>query len=222
MVTGVTEQHIVEIGPYARIHKGLVAPWQALADAALKAGFELHIASGFRSFERQANIWNKKLSGQTPVLNSKEQAVNLALLNEIEQIEAIMLFSALPGASRHHWGTDIDVFAGNLLAADEKLTLELKTYCAKGSQAPLALWLEANAQQFGFALPYLDYTGGVAKEPWHLSYRPIASNFEQVIEPNSIIAAIKQSDILNKEVVLSNFDALYNRFIASSFLTRNK
>jgi len=221
-ITGQTDQHIIEMGPYAHVHKAVVSPWQSLVEAALKAGFELHIASGFRSFERQASIWTKKNSGITPVLDINEQIVDLNLLTKIEQIEAIMLFSALPGASRHHWGSDIDVFAGNLLAENEKLALEVNAYTNNGSQVPLANWLKEHAHQFGFELPYYSYVGGVAKEPWHLSYRPVAVEFEQAINQDIIKEVINDSDLLNKEVVLLNFDTLYNRFIARSFLSQNQ
>lgn len=221
-ITGQTDQHIIETGPYVHVHKAVVSPWQSLVEAALKSGFELHIASGFRSFDRQASIWNNKASGITPVLDITEQVVDLDLLTQIEQIEAIMLFSALPGASRHHWGSDIDVFASNLLAENEKLTLEINTYTNNGAQAPLANWLKEYAHQFGFELPYYSYNGGVAKEPWHLSYRPVAIEFEQTINQDIVKEAVNNSNLVNKEVVLSNFDALYNRFIARSFLSRNK
>ena len=66
--------------------------------AAQKAGFKIEIVSAYRSFNRQKDIWNRKY-----------------IANEIkgfspdENIKKIIEYSTLPGTSRHHWGTDIDL-----------------------------------------------------------------------------------------------------------------
>ena len=38
------------------VHRALVAPFQALRDDAARAGFDLRIVSGFRSFDRQLHL----------------------------------------------------------------------------------------------------------------------------------------------------------------------
>ena len=92
----------------------------ALRGKAARKGFDLQVASGFRSFDRQLTIWNGKARGERPVHDDEGLPVNLDRLSPVERVTAILRFSALPGASRHHWGTDVDVFdaAALPLAAD--------------------------------------------------------------------------------------------------------
>ncbi|SPY94009.1 D-alanyl-D-alanine carboxypeptidase [Proteus mirabilis] len=65
-------------------------------------------ASFIRSFERQLAIWNGKFEGTRPVLDAESQPIDIQTLSEGQRCEAILKWSALPGASRHHWGTEID------------------------------------------------------------------------------------------------------------------
>ncbi len=45
------------------VHQQVRQDLHALIQAASSDGFQLYIASGFRSFERQLGIWNNKMSG---------------------------------------------------------------------------------------------------------------------------------------------------------------
>ena len=69
-----------------------------MKNAAKKEGINMKIVSGYRSFNRQKLIWNRKF------LNNQKQG-----LNPLENINKIILYSTIPGTSRHHWGTDIDI-----------------------------------------------------------------------------------------------------------------
>ena len=73
-------------------------------------GFDLRVASGFRSFDRQLAIWNGKAAGSRPIHDDVGLPIDRGALGEDELIAAILRFSALPGASRHHWGSDMDVY----------------------------------------------------------------------------------------------------------------
>ena len=113
-VLGLTEQHIYFFEPEMNskklgIHQLMLNDFLALSKAAAQADIELKIASGYRSFERQLLIWNNKFTGKTAIKNAIGETVNISQLTDIEIIHAILLFSALPGTSRHHWGTDIDL-----------------------------------------------------------------------------------------------------------------
>ena len=92
-----------------------------LARAAQQAGFELAVASGFRDFERQKWIWDAKASGERPLLDERGQPLDARQLTDRERMWAILRWSALPGASRHHWGTEVDVFDRSSLPAGETL-----------------------------------------------------------------------------------------------------
>lgn len=177
-LTGRTQQHITLIDGDIGLHQQVVKPWQALQAAAAEDGFNLQIVSGFRSFQRQLGIFNAKLSGQRPVLDIRNRRVAMENLSIEQQIHAILLYSALPGASRHHWGTDIDVFDPDLLQG-QTLQLEPWEYEDGGPMAALNRWLNTNIEKFGFYKPYVNYRGGIAPEPWHLSYRPLAEKCEQ-------------------------------------------
>jgi len=84
-----------------------VAPFLNLRRAARADGIDLKPLSSFRDFARQLAIWNGKFSGERPMYDALGVKLNAAALTPWERIEAILLWSALPGASRHHWGTDV-------------------------------------------------------------------------------------------------------------------
>ncbi len=58
----------------------------------------------------------------------------------------------------------------------EKLQLEPWEYQAGGYFYQLTQWLDAHMAEFGFYRPFSTDTGGVAAEPWHLSYHPLGGN----------------------------------------------
>ena len=59
------------------VHTQLMAPLQSLTQRAAQEGFDLCVASGFRSFERQLVIWNAKAEGLRPVFDDLNNVVNL-------------------------------------------------------------------------------------------------------------------------------------------------
>ncbi len=48
----------------------------------------------------------------------------MAALSDLEKCKAMLRWSAVPGASRHHWGTEIDIFDPDLLPENTPLLLE--------------------------------------------------------------------------------------------------
>ncbi|MEZ9548327.1 M15 family metallopeptidase, partial [Vibrio crassostreae] len=106
------------------VHSEVKNDLNNLIEAAQLAGFKMEIASGFRDYERQSLIWNRKFSGEALILDSESQPLDASTLTEHQKLSAILRWSALPGASRHHWGCDFDVFARNLLPESTQLQLE--------------------------------------------------------------------------------------------------
>jgi len=210
---GQTEQHLHYISERVAIHQKMKNDFIAMVNAAKAEGIELRVASGFRSFDRQLMLWNNKFSGKTPIKNSAGEIVSLQHLSSLELVHCILLYSALPGASRHHWGCDIDVYAANLLAKDYQLQLEPWEYSEQGPLAILSAWLGQHAHQFGFYLPYATFQGGVAKEPWHLSYLPLAQQYQQAFDIDLLVQALKNSTILGKQVIIDNIDDIAKRYI---------
>ena len=210
---GKTDVHLHYVSERVAIHQKMKGAFEGMVYAAKADGIELEIASGFRSFDRQLMLWNNKFSGKTSIKDSDGEVVSLEDLSPLELAHRILLYSALPGASRHHWGCDIDVYAPNLLAKDYQLQLEPWEYSEQGPLAKLSAWLGQYAHKFGFYFPYARFQGGVAKEPWHLSYLPLAQQYQQAFNVKLLAQALKDSSILGKDVIIENIDDIAKRYI---------
>ncbi|UTM58034.1 M15 family metallopeptidase [Photobacterium sp. CCB-ST2H9] len=211
-LTGLDESHLCEYQG-RQIHAGIQDALAALQEAAAQAGFDLKLASAFRSFDRQLLIWNSKFNGLRPILDNNSQPLNPACLSELEKIHAILRWSALPGASRHHWGTDLDVYAANCLPQGESLQLEPWEYLDGGHQAGFNNWLTAHMNRFGFYRPYAADLGGVAIEPWHISYFPLSSQLRTQLTPSQLATVIADQPVAGKSHILANLDTLYSKYI---------
>ena len=137
--------------------------FEKMRNAALIAGFDIKIVSAYRSYDRQTTIWNRKFKANKSKGLSPE-----------ENIKKIIEYSTLPGTSRHHWGTDIDIIDGFKPRKGDLLLTE--KFHGNGPYAPLRLWLDKNAAKFGFVRPYTNdfEREGFKYEPWHYSYAPLA------------------------------------------------
>ena len=101
----------------------------------------------------------------------------MAALAPPDQLHAILRYSAIPGTSRHHWGTDLEVYDAAAVAADYRLQLTPREVEAGGVFDALHCWLDdrmAAGASRGFYRAYARDRGGVAPERWHLSYAPLA------------------------------------------------
>ncbi|MEM8943374.1 MAG: M15 family metallopeptidase [Pseudomonadota bacterium] len=159
---------------------------------AAQVGFDLQIASAHRSFERQLAIWNQKLSGERPVLDDNDCVVSLASMREEDRIDCVLRYSALPGASRHHWGSDIDVFDAAAVPPGYRIQLSQQEVAMDGPFAQLHAWLDERIitrESYGFYRPYDSDRDGVAPERWHLSYAPVAAHFAGRLRPQHLLEA---------------------------------
>lgn len=163
-------------------HRGAASAFTALSRRASTAGFDLRVASAFRGYTRQLDIVNAKWLGHRPVQDEKGVDLHRAALSDSDWLAAILRFSALPGTSRHHWGTDFDIWDRSAAPADYRPQLISSEYQPDGVFAEMSAWLDDqivadNAE--GFYKPYDVDRGGVAPEPWHISYRPVAQGYHQ-------------------------------------------
>lgn len=211
-LTGQDTSHLVAVGNQF-VHQQMAPALRAMQQAAQTAGFDLRLASAFRPFERQLLIWNNKFNGLRPILDSQSQPLDPVTLTDLEKIHAILRWSALPGGSRHHWGTDVDVYAANCLPQDTALMLEPWEYEPGGHQAEFSEWLCHNMHSFGFYLPYREERDGVACEPWHISYFPVSQHLLAQLTPDMLKAVLSHSDIAGKSHILKNLDNLYIKYI---------
>ena len=114
-----------------------------LAADAKEEGLDLYGVSGFRSYERQAVIYDEK------VAKSGEKEADK--------------YSARPGYSEHQTGLAIDVSTGCI----GYRLLETFANTNEGK------WLAENAHNYGFVIRYPEdktEITGYAYEPWHLRY----------------------------------------------------
>ena len=176
-LTGLDDSHLVTLACGHRLQQAAAEAFGKLQADARRAGFELAIASSFRSFERQLLIFNQKAAGQRPVHDDFGRRVEMAELAPPQQLRAILRFSALPGTSRHHWGTDLDIYDAAAVGADYEVRLEPGEVAPGGVFDAMHCWLDeriAAGQSRGFYRPYTEESGGVAPERWHISYAPLA------------------------------------------------
>lgn len=200
---------------HCRLHPETLAAVLDLAARAANFGFILRIASSFRSFERQLLIWNDKAKGKRAVLDSAGVPLDVAKLTDREKVFAILRWSALPGASRHHWGTDLDVYDASRIADNYQLQLTVAETETGGPFADFHRWLdkELTNPACQFYRPYSEDKGGVAPEPWHLSYAPLAKNYAQLFTADVLREHIEQSPLELKDAVLENFDEIFQRYV---------
>ena len=213
MLTGRSTAHLSELcGPH-RLQAEAVDAFHALQSAASQAGFTLQPASTFRDFSRQLAIWNGKFRAERPVLDSNSQPVDVSLLGDAERGELILRWSALPGASRHHWGSDLDIYDPNLLPEGSKLQLEPWEYEQGGYFYPLTQWLTENMATFGFYRPFSHDSGGVAVEPWHLSYRPLAEQCEHLLTPEVLKQDWIGQDLAGYAWITSQLERIFQQYV---------
>ncbi len=201
------------------MHREAVDPYMQLRSAARAAGFDISILSGFRSFEEQLSIWNRKVSGKLAVLGSDARPVDITTLSEEELVFAILRWSALPGASRHHWGTDVDIYDMAARPVGYEVQLIPAEVDAGGMFAPLHEWLDrriATRTAYGFFRPYDIDRQGVAPERWHVSYAPVALECARTLTRELLAQTIEQADMLLKDVVLRHLDTIFERFVINT------
>jgi LAS superfamily LD-carboxypeptidase LdcB len=216
-LTGREESHLIALDSGHQLQRPVAAAFEALQGEAKAAGFDLQIASSFRSFERQRAIWNGKASGARPVHDDSGGLLVLADLSSTEQLHAIMRFSALPGTSRHHWGSDLDVFDAGVLPPDYRLQLSPEEVAEGGIFDPLHSWLDekmAGDQSHGFFRPYAVDRGGVAIERWHLSYAPVSCQCAAIANRVLLESVLGRGEIDLWQQVHEEFDQLLQRYIS--------
>ena len=213
-LTGRAATHIVELTePACRLHAQAAAAYVAMRRAAAESGHDLVPISSFRDFAQQARIWNEKFRGERPMFDSAGLKLDTAALADEEKVTAILLWSALPGASRHHWGSEIDVTDHAAIAADYRPRLLPIEFEPGGPFAPLNAWLDGHMAEFGFFRPYRTDHGGVRPEPWHLSYAPVAVPALDALTPAVLADALESEELSGRDIVLARLPDLHRRYV---------
>ena len=223
---GRTDSHVVPVdagvpgGRPVPLHRDAGEAFLALREEARREGLDLAAASGFRGFGRQLAIWNAKASGARPVLDDDGRPLDVASLDDDGLLFAILRWSAFPGASRHHWGTDVDVIDPSALPPGEAARLVPAEFAPGGVFGPLRGWLDglvARGSSLGFHRPYDRDRGGVAPEPWHLSHAPSARAFEEAFDASAfeaLLADLDGGDVLLLDAMRRRSGEVFRRFVA--------
>ncbi|WP_121667098.1 M15 family metallopeptidase [Mesonia aquimarina] len=183
------------IGDHYLLRKECATAFEKMKTEALKENIHLYVVSSYRSFSHQKRIWESKYKS-----NLKDG------LNPRENIQEIIKYSTIPGTSRHHWGTDIDIIDAN--ATHPESVLETENFYDDGPYTKLKNWMDEHSEQFGF---YLVYTAkksrkGFKHEPWHFSYKPTSQK---------MLAEFSQLDIKKK---LQHINLSGNEYFTEEFL----
>lgn len=215
-LTGRARTHVVQRDDLegALQHEAL-EPFLAMKEAAARDGIEIRIVSSFRDFAAQQRIWDQKYLGERPLYDAHGNAREHGALSADELVDAIVCWSAVPGGSRHHWGTEIDVIDRAALPPGYRVRLLPEEAQPGGVFERLHRWLDGNMSHFGFYRPYRTFRGGVHPETWHLSYAPVATRALEMLTLAVFEEAVRASGIQGKERVLARSDEIYRQYVAN-------
>lgn len=166
-----------------------------MKQAAYQAGVDLKIVSSYRNFYRQEAIWERKYT----------QFTEIDGLSPLDAIEKIITYSTIPGTSRHHWGTDIDIIDGYGKTTGDVLVPG--KFEEGGPFENFKNWMDENSEEFGF---YLVYTNepkrkGFKYEPWHYSYASISKPMLATFRSKNISQILQHEDISGREHFTAGF-----------------
>ena len=188
----------VLIGDQYKLVKEAAVAFEKMTLAAAQDSIIIQAVSSYRSFDIQLVIWNRKFTKNETLGLTPEQ-----------NIKKITEYSTIPGTSRHHWGTDID-----LIAAEPKVegdVLLARLFENEGPYAALKNWMDEHANSFGFHLVYTkeDKRKGFQYEPWHYSYLPTSKKYLEWYLNLELESILKNKNILGEEYFTEEFNQHY-------------
>lgn len=212
LLTGRENKELIEWQPGSGllIHKDMKSSLQELIREGKEKGFSIQVASAYRDYEKQRTIWNAKASGKRKIYNRSEELVDFQNASPKEILEAIMSWSAIPGASRHHWGTEIDIFDESCRSRED---LELSVKECSDHFSKMYEWIDSKLSALPFHRPYENDLGGVAREPWHLSFTAKSIEFQNAYNIETFERNILEGDIIFKQEILQDLEPIYNQYI---------
>ncbi len=156
--------------------------------AAKEDGIVLKVVSSYRSYAHQNRIWERKYK------RFRESG-----LSPTASIEKIIEYSTIPGTSRHHWGTDLDIIDGKPKVNGDVLVPS--KFHGTGPFCEMKAWMEENAAKFDFHLVYTDTAGrnGFNYEPWHYSYAPLSIPYLKAYKNLDVKQLLQENQLMGSE-----------------------
>lgn len=214
---GVDCPDFVKVDDYI-VDKLILESYDKLKESLSKFGFALRIESAYRPFERQLSIWNRKASGELKLLSAEGLPMERPT-DEEELMYAILTWSALPGASRHHLGTDLDVVDGNACPAGYEV--ELTPAECDGMFRPFhekLTELMGAGESFGFQRVFVPGRGRIQPEMWHIAHLPTSRMYLENFSLKGLRALYEKTDIACKSALLDNLESLAYDYIYPYFV----
>ena len=167
--------------------------------AAYSDGFDIKMISSYRDFYRQEAIWERKYLRFTDDHG----------MAPLDAIDKIIEYSTIPGTSRHHWGTEVDIIDGYPKVSGDVLLAE--KFESGGPFEGLKKWLDENSERFGFYLVYTDNPRrrGFKYEPWHYSYAPLSIPMLDAYRKLNILKLMQKEKFLGSEHFTTGFIRTY-------------
>ena len=174
--------------------------FELMKSEAQKAGFKIHVVSSYRNYTYQNGIWERKYKAN--------QAKKIAAKQNIDKI---IEYSTIPGTSRHHWGTDLDII--DAIKGIPSDPLNEKHFNVGGSMHKFKLWLDENASKYGFYLVYTDNINrkGFKYEPWHFTYKAISKPMLDEYKKLNIKKVLQENKLLGSDNFTDDFIEKYTK-----------
>ncbi len=179
------------------LHRKALKAYSRMRKEAEEAGIELIIRSATRNFEDQKRIWEEKWEGSrlSAGVNAKK-----IYPDPVDRAKNILLFSAMPGTSRHHWGTEVDLNSFD------------NSWFETGEGLVLYNWLMENASRFGFCQPYTEKgperPTGYSEEKWHWSFVPLSKKMTrdaEILMTDEKISGFKGAETAREIGIIENY-----------------
>ncbi len=163
-----------------------------------KSDILIEVVSSYRNYEHQRRIWERKFS----------QYISNGL-SPLKSINKIIEYSTIPGTSRHHWGTEIDIVDGNFMNTPNLLSV----FNFNNGQPfyNLKIWLEEHAKTFDYYIVYTDEKDrkGFKYEPWHYSFRPLSCDYLKQYRDLDLFEIFKKENFEGAQHITESFMQQY-------------
>ncbi|MCZ6499659.1 MAG: M15 family metallopeptidase [Gammaproteobacteria bacterium] len=213
-LTGRKDSHVLPIEELGiQLHPLTAQAFLALKAMAADDGIELEAVSAFRTFNTQREIWNAKYRGDRPLYDVDGVELEHSVLNKSELVTTILRWSALPGASRHHWGTDLDIIDRAAVPEGYRVRLMKDEFASDGVFWKLGDWLDSRLSQTDFYRPYMGSGDGIQSEPWHLSFAPVSVQALQSMTIAILEEALADSDVLGLDTISAQLPEIFSQYV---------